>query len=65
MANDLRYSLGLDGSKFDTEVSKALAGIKGLSGALAALGATAEDDEGYQKLKAEVDRSAARLTLLK
>lgn len=32
---------------------------------LAALGATAEDDEGYQKLKAEVDRSAARLTLLK
>lgn len=40
MANDLRYSLGLDGSKFDTEVSKALAGIKGLSGALGALGAT-------------------------
>jgi F-type H+-transporting ATPase subunit epsilon len=32
---------------------------------LAALGATAEDDEGYLKLKAEVDRSAARLTLLK
>lgn len=32
---------------------------------LAGLGATAEDDEGYLKLKAEVDRSAARLTLLK
>jgi len=32
---------------------------------LAGLGATAEDDAGYLKLKAEVDRSAARLTLLK
>lgn len=32
---------------------------------LASLGATADDDEGYKKLKAEVDRSAAKLTLLK
>jgi hypothetical protein len=40
MANDLRYSLGLDGSKFDGAVSKSLAGIQGLGGALAALGAT-------------------------
>lgn len=32
---------------------------------LASLGAKAHDDESYTKLKAEVDRSAARLTLMK
>ena len=32
---------------------------------LASLGATASEDESYLKLKAEVDRSAARLTLVK
>ena len=32
---------------------------------LASLGAAASDDESYLKLKAEVDRSAARLTLIK
>jgi F-type H+-transporting ATPase subunit epsilon len=32
---------------------------------LASLGATASDDENYLLLKAEVDRSASRLTLLK
>ncbi len=32
---------------------------------LAGLGATADDDESYKALKAEVDRSAAKLTLLK
>ncbi|MDP2340952.1 MAG: ATP synthase F1 subunit epsilon [Deltaproteobacteria bacterium] len=32
---------------------------------LAGLGVTSEDDASYQKLKAEVDRSAAKLTLLK
>ncbi len=32
---------------------------------LASLGATASDDENYLMLKAEVDRSASRLTLLK
>ena len=32
---------------------------------LAALGVTSEGDESYQKLRAEVDRSAAKLTLLK
>ncbi len=32
---------------------------------LAGLGVTSEGDAGYQKLRAEVDRSAAKLTLLK
>jgi F-type H+-transporting ATPase subunit epsilon len=32
---------------------------------LASLGATGSEDESYLKLKAEVDRSAARLTLVK
>ena len=32
---------------------------------LASLGATASEDESYLKFKAEVDRSAARLTLVK
>ena len=32
---------------------------------LASLGATASDDETYLMLKAEVDRSASRLTLIK
>jgi F-type H+-transporting ATPase subunit epsilon len=32
---------------------------------LAGLGVTSADDAGYQKLRAEVDRSAAKLTLLK
>ena len=31
---------------------------------LASLGATAETDENYMRLKAEVDRSASRLSLL-
>lgn len=40
MGDDLRYSLGLDGSKFDGAVSKSLSGLQGLGSALAALGAT-------------------------
>ena len=32
---------------------------------LAGLGVTSEDDEGYQRLRAEVDRSTSKLTLLK
>lgn len=39
--------------------------LQSLEAQLAALGATGEDDESYRKLKGEVDRSAARLTLLK
>jgi hypothetical protein len=40
MSDDLRYSLGLDGSKFDGVVNRSVSGIQGLGGALAALGAT-------------------------
>lgn len=38
--DDLRYTLGLDGSKFDGAVNKSVSGLQGLGGALAALGAT-------------------------
>lgn len=40
MSDDLRYTLGLDGSKFDGAVNKSVSGLQGLGGALAALGAT-------------------------
>lgn len=40
MGDDLRYSLGLDGSKFDGVVAKSLSGVQGLGTALAGLGAT-------------------------
>lgn len=40
MPDDLRYTLGLDGSKFDGAVNKSVSGLQGLGGALAALGAT-------------------------
>ena len=39
--------------------------LQDLEKQLASLGAAASDDESYLKLKAEVDRSAARLTLIK
>lgn len=39
--------------------------LQDLEKQLATLGAAASDDEGYLRLKAEVDRSAARLTLIK
>ncbi len=39
--------------------------LQDLEKQLASLGAAASDDEGYLRLKAEVDRSAARLTLIK
>ena len=50
-----------DEVKLDTE-KKSLADLEKQ---LASLGAAASDDESYLKLKAEVDRSAARLTLIK
>jgi len=39
--------------------------LQDLEKQLASLGAAASDDESYLRLKAEVDRSAARLTLIK
>ena len=39
--------------------------LQDLEKQLASLGASASDDESYLRLKAEVDRSAARLTLIK
>jgi F-type H+-transporting ATPase subunit epsilon len=50
-----------DEVKLDTE-KKSLADLEKQ---LASLGAAASDDESYLQLKAEVDRSAARLTLIK
>lgn len=50
-----------DEVKLDTE-KKSLADLEKQ---LASLGAAASDDESYLTLKAEVDRSAARLTLIK
>ena len=50
-----------DEVKLDTE-KKSLADLEKQ---LASLGAAASDDESYLQLKAEVDRSAARLTLVK
>lgn len=50
-----------DEVKLDSE-KKSLADLEKQ---LASLGAAASDDESYLKLKAEVDRSAARLTLIK
>jgi F-type H+-transporting ATPase subunit epsilon len=50
-----------DEVKLDSE-KKSLADLEKQ---LASLGAAASDDESYLTLKAEVDRSAARLTLIK
>jgi F-type H+-transporting ATPase subunit epsilon len=39
--------------------------LHGLEQKLAALGAASEDDESFQQLRAEVDRAASRLTLVR
>lgn len=51
--------------KDDVEADREKKTLADLEGQLAKLGATSHDDENYIRLRAEVDRSAARLTLLK
>lgn len=62
-----RVVLMCESAALRTEVVKEteMKSLHELERQLAGLGVTAEDDANYIKLKAEVDRSAAKLTLLK